>query len=108
MILAVGYYDAMNSQSHVVLFAILISIACGMVAASFSALLSCQFPVMVRYTGIAFSYNVSFAIFGGLTPVIATSLVLDHDQWLGPAWIMVGIGLLGLIGIVGRWKSFVH
>ncbi len=27
------------------------------------------FPPEVRFTGISFSYNVSYAIFGGLTPI---------------------------------------
>lgn len=32
------------------------------------------FPPAIRFSGISFSYNVSYAIFGGLTPLIVTSL----------------------------------
>ena len=30
------------------------------------------FPAPVRFTGLSFAYNMSYAIFGGLTPVILT------------------------------------
>jgi hypothetical protein len=33
------------------------------------------FPARVRFTGLSFSYNVSYAIFGGLTPIAVTSLL---------------------------------
>ncbi len=33
------------------------------------------FPAPVRFSGLSFSYNVSYAVFGGLTPVIVTSLL---------------------------------
>ncbi|WP_075182321.1 MFS transporter [Pantoea sp. 1.19] len=34
-----------------------------------------RFPPAIRFTGIAFSYNVSYAIFGGLTPIAVTLLL---------------------------------
>ena len=33
------------------------------------------FPAAVRFTGISFSYNVSYAIFGGLTPISVTLMM---------------------------------
>lgn len=33
------------------------------------------FPARVRFTGLSFSYNVSYAIFGGLTPLAVASLL---------------------------------
>ena len=55
-----------------------------------SLLVSQLFPTPVRYSGIAFAYNVSFAIFGGLTPLIAMTLIkttggLPHFQ--RPDWV---------------------
>lgn len=38
------------------------------------------FPAEVRFTGISFSYNVSYAIFGGLTP-IAVTMLMGFRQW---------------------------
>ena len=63
-------------------------------------LLSQLFPTQVRYSGIAFSYNVSFALFGGLTPVIAMALINTTDDLTAPAWYLIISGLAGLLGCV--------
>jgi len=42
---------------------------------------------------VSFSYNVAYAIFGGLTPVAVTSL-LPIDR-LAPAHYVVALSLLG-------------
>lgn len=38
-------------------------------------MISHLFPTTVRLTGIALSYNLSFVIFGGVAPIIVTSLI---------------------------------
>ena len=45
------------------------------------------FPPEVRFTGISFSYNVSYAIFGGLTPIVVTVLMgLSPLHLRGTCW----------------------
>jgi len=59
------------------------------------------FPAEVRFTGISFSYNVSYAIFGGLTPIVVTLLMKVSP--LAPAWYVLALGCVGLvIGILLR------
>ena len=53
------------------------------------------FPVAVRFTGVSFSYNLAYAVFGGLTP-IAVSLLLAWNP-LGPA---IYVALLCLLLVV--------
>ena len=53
------------------------------------------FPAVVRFTGISFSYNLAYAIFGGLTPMIVT-LLLKSDP-MGPAYYVAGICMIGLL-----------
>jgi len=57
------------------------------------------FPPEVRFTGISFSYNVSYAIFGGLTPIAVT--VLMGVSPLAPAWYVLALSLMGLV--LGIW-----
>ncbi|KNC88131.1 MFS transporter [Trabulsiella odontotermitis] len=57
------------------------------------------FPAEVRFTGISFSYNVSYAIFGGLTPIAVTMLMVVSP--LAPAWYVLALSLMGM-GI-GFW-----
>ncbi|MGV7207610.1 MFS transporter [Oxalobacteraceae bacterium A2-2] len=53
------------------------------------------FPPQVRFTGISFSYNVSYAIFGGLTPLLV-SLLLKVDP-MAPALYVAAICGLGML-----------
>jgi MFS family permease len=55
------------------------------------------FPARVRFTGLSFSYNVAYAIFGGLTPIAVTSLLplnpMAHAYYLlFVAFLAFGLG----------------
>jgi MFS family permease len=53
------------------------------------------FPAEVRFTGIAFSYNVAYAIFGGLTPIFVT-LIMKVTP-LAPAYYVLALSAMGLL-----------
>ena len=53
------------------------------------------FPAQVRFSGLSFSYNLSYAIFGGLTPVVVT-LMLKNNV-LGPAYYVIGVCMVGML-----------
>ncbi|MGB8518326.1 MAG: MFS transporter, partial [Gallionella sp.] len=54
------------------------------------------FPPAVRFSGLSFGYNVAYAVFGGLTPVLVSRLLpLDPQipvHYVG-ALSLVGVGL---------------
>ncbi|MGF6327904.1 MFS family permease [Pseudomonas sp. BS3782 TE3695] len=53
------------------------------------------FPAVVRFSGLSFSYNLAYAIFGGLTPMVVTLLLKESP--MGPAYyvaIICGVGIL--------------
>jgi MFS family permease len=52
-----------------------------------------MFPPEIRFSGISFSYNIAYAIFGGLTPVVVAWL-LRFDR-LAPAHYVGTLCLLG-------------
>jgi len=54
-----------------------------------------SFPAVVRFSGLSFSYNLAYAIFGGLTP-IAVTLMLKNDP-LAPAHYVLALCGLGLV-----------
>ena len=59
-----------------VLFALygVMGLAVGMVGATPYVMVR-AFPPAIRFSGLSFSYNVAYAIFGGLTPILVTSLL---------------------------------
>ena len=52
------------------------------------------FPARVRFSGLSFSYNVSYAIFGGLTPLAVTSLLPLNP--MAHAWYLLFIAALAV------------
>ncbi|GLR97627.1 hypothetical protein [Bradyrhizobium liaoningense] len=59
------------------------------------------FKTSVRYTGASLGYQLSAALGGGLTPLIATALVkwADGNYWPAPAWL-AGLALISLIAAI--------
>jgi MFS family permease len=53
------------------------------------------FPAAVRFSGLSFSYNVSYAVFGGLTPVVLTLWLRTNP--MAPAHYVGGLAILGMV-----------
>lgn len=60
------------------------------------------FPSAVRFSGLSFSYNVAYAVFGGLTPVLV-SLMLPIDP-LAPAHYVAALSAMGMMIGVYLWR----
>jgi len=61
------------------------------------------FPPVVRFSGLSFSYNVAYAIFGGLTPVLVTSMI-PFDR-MAPAHYVAGMSVLGVLVGLYLWRN---
>jgi MFS family permease len=61
------------------------------------ALLGEVFPVEVRYTGVAFSYSLGYAIFGGFLPALTMWLYTITNSMYAPMISLCAVGCLGLI-----------
>ena len=53
------------------------------------------FPAAVRFSGLSFSYNLSYAIFGGLTPMVVTFMLKSSP--MGPAWYVAALCCMGMV-----------
>jgi len=67
-------------------------------------LLSELFPTQIRYSGIAVSYNLGFAFFGGLTPLISLSLIYSTGWKTIPALYLIFVSLLALLSLGYIWN----
>lgn len=53
-------------------------------------------PAHVRYSGVAFSYNLGMALFGGTAPLI-TLLLTKNISSFAPAYYLMGMAVISLI-----------
>ena len=61
------------------------------------------FPAAVRFSGLSFSYNVAYAIFGGLTPVFV-SLLLPLAP-LAPLYYLLAVCALSCVVGLRLWRG---
>ena len=60
------------------------------------------FPTVVRFSGLSFSYNVAYAVFGGLTPIFVTRMLSSNS--MAPAHYVLGMSLLGVLIGIYLWR----
>jgi len=60
------------------------------------------FPAVVRFSGLSFSYNVAYAVFGGLTPIMV-SMLLPLDR-MAPAHYVLALCVLGIVIGAVLWR----
>lgn len=86
-------------QHHNITMAIaLLGILEGFAAVLTPLLITSHFPTAIRLTGVATSYNASFIIFGGLSPILLIFLIQKgaNIYWLPSVYtlVMISISLL--------------
>ncbi|UMM08295.1 MFS transporter [Gluconobacter frateurii] len=97
---ALGLYGVSPNFPHMLpVWAGFSGLCCGFVGLVPIGMLR-AFPAMVRFSGLSLSYNISYAVFGGLTPAIISALT-PHTP-LAPA---IYVAFTALIGTVALWCS---
>ena len=72
----------------------------GLLQGSGPGLLAGLFPVAVRSTGMAISYNVGVTVFGGFAPLTVTWLIATTGSKLMPAFYIIAAAVLSIV-VVG-------
>jgi MFS transporter, MHS family, proline/betaine transporter len=79
----------------------------GLLQGSGPGLLAGLFPVSVRSTGMAISYNVGVTVFGGFAPLTVTWLIATTGNKLMPAFYIIAAATLSIV-VVGSTLSSVR
>lgn len=101
-------YELMLSDTyhHILLgqgaFAILIGAFIGVIGVVMVEL----FPSNIRVSAVSIPYNLSFAIFGGTVPMIATWLIHTSGDSMAIAWYISGASLISFITILSIPETF--
>lgn len=94
------YLSTKNGLIYSILSELLLVLFLSPIAATLISMLSDCFPTHVRYTGVSVGYNLSMAIFGGLTPLIAIYLTQRFSTNMAPAYYLM---LCSFITLLGLW-----
>lgn len=78
---------------------------CALASGAFLKILCDIFDTGVRYSGVAMGYNLSFAILGGLGPLVAQALLQDKGAIFSITTIACFCSFLSLIALVLIRKS---
>ncbi|WP_459714638.1 MFS transporter [Paraburkholderia sp. 2C] len=110
LLLAVSYYIMFThvaaDPSSLMTYYAVTGFFVGAVAAIPVAMVN-AFPATVRFSGISFSYNIAYAVFGGLTPV-AVSLMLKSNADAPQLYVAVLCVVGALAGFAMRGARKVH
>ena len=87
------YVHHVNIWIPMMLTCILLGIQTGIAPVMLTEL----FKTNVRYSGIACSYNIAFATFGGLGPLIAINLIRVTHDVTAQGYYLIGIAVLCLV-----------
>lgn len=87
-----SFYQAVSIQ-------ICLALLSGWYQAPMTAYLAKLFPLNIRYSGLAFSYNIGIALFGGTTPVICSALIRWTKMPIMPAFYIILMSILGFCAV---------
>jgi MHS family proline/betaine transporter-like MFS transporter len=101
LVLSVPAFFLMAHGGYVLIFlgALLIGLMLLCFNSTLPGTLPALFPMGVRYGSLAIGYNIAVSVFGGTTPLIASSLVAATGSKLMPAIPLVVAGIIGAIAV---------
>jgi len=96
---AYPFYAALDTRAgNLTVLLTLAGIVAGLTNGSFACILTDLFPTRIRFTGVALVFNISFTIFSGTAPLVATTMIRELGTVRAPALLMIGCGLLAFAG----------
>ncbi len=69
------------------------------------ALMAELFPTRIRTTGLAVSYSLAVAVFGGFTPVINASLIELSGTYAAPSFYLMAASVVSLVAIAAAHRA---
>lgn len=93
------YFSLENHRHFLFITYPLAGLGIGVVGA-FAYFMVKAFPTNIRYSGVSFSFNMAYAIAGGITPLLL-SVFTDFFNKLAPAFYVISLFSLGaIIGVM--------
>jgi len=91
------YWALVNHTVDPVVLFVLAGVAFSLASGTWASVLADQFPVRIRFSGIALAYNVSVVVFSGFAPLLATMLIRETGSLAAPAYYVIGACAVALL-----------
>lgn len=111
IIIAYPVFLALGSMNYIIalisqiIFAVILAIYMGPIP----TVLVEMFPTRVRFTGVALSYNLSAAIFGGTAPMIGMMLTKITGNKYALSYYLIALGVISLTTILTSYvETYKH
>ncbi|MEH6420626.1 MFS transporter [Pseudomonas sp. CGJS7] len=88
------YYDLNHGARNFLPLYALAGVFVGVVGV-IPAVMVAAFPAPVRFSGLSFSYNVAYAVFGALTPPLI-GYMASHLGGMAPAYYVMSVAVVGI------------
>jgi len=99
VVLSYPFYLALSTHSaNLVLLFVLAALVFSMASGTWASVLADHFPVHIRYSGIALTYNVAVVAFSGFAPLLATMLIRETGSLASPALYVIAASAVTLLG----------
>ena len=96
-IFIVPFYELINLHGNLLSMTVsffVLGVISGVITGTFPSVIAGIFPTNIRYTGVAISFNIGFAFFGGLSPLFASMFNPIYLVWLSCILCFIGLKLI--------------
>lgn len=98
LVLSYPFYRALSAHSvDLVLLFILAALVFSLASGTWASVLADHFPMQIRYSGIALSYNIAVVAFSGFAPLLATMLIRETGSLASPALYVIAASAVTLL-----------
>jgi MFS transporter, MHS family, proline/betaine transporter len=96
----IPFFDAAAGHTPLIPIFVGAGLAAALCNGPMAGIVADLFPTRIRFSGVAVSFNLAFSLFSGTAPLLATVLVRATGSPTGPAYFMVGCGLITLVAML--------
>lgn len=100
VIVTIAFFMLSQNANNILIPMILLGMIVGFFTIVAPDFITKLFPAEVRLTGVALGYNLGFTIFGGLAPILITSIIREgFDKFMVPGICSIIIYIISIIAI---------
>jgi MHS family proline/betaine transporter-like MFS transporter len=103
-----AWVTATPSLQSLLLLQVVLAVCAAMYGGSIAVVMAALFPPHMRSTGVALSYSLGVAAFGGFAPFINAWLIKISGSSLAPSWYLVFAAAMSIVALLAAGRLADH